>query len=92
MPYSDYRPELMGSAVLEPAGAFEAGSLQSLMLTYTAGEFGIGGGHVDPVGFGVERDGVAVLDERDWTASLRFRSDVADDKAVRAAGESAVGD
>lgn len=41
MPYSDYRPELMGSAVLEPAGAFEAGSLQSFVLTYTAGRFGI---------------------------------------------------
>jgi hypothetical protein len=31
----------MGSAVLEPAGAFEAGSLQSFTLTYTAGRFGI---------------------------------------------------
>ena len=41
MPYSDYRPDLMGSAVLEPNGAFEAGSLQSFTLTYTAGCFGI---------------------------------------------------
>ncbi len=41
MPYSDYRPELMGSAALEPSGAFEAGSLQTFTLTYTAGRFGI---------------------------------------------------
>ncbi|MCL4764837.1 MAG: DUF3604 domain-containing protein [Hyphomicrobiaceae bacterium] len=41
MPYSDYRPELMGSARLEPAGSFEAGSMQSFTLVYTAGAFGI---------------------------------------------------
>ncbi|MEL6747966.1 MAG: DUF3604 domain-containing protein, partial [Pseudomonadota bacterium] len=41
MPYSDYRPELMGTATLEPAGAFEAGSHQEFTLTYTAGRFGI---------------------------------------------------
>ena len=41
MPYSSYRPDLMGSAVLTPAGGFEAGSLQSFTLTYTAGAFGI---------------------------------------------------
>lgn len=41
MPYSDYRPELMGSAELEPVGAFEAGSLQSFTLTYRAGRFGV---------------------------------------------------
>ncbi|HUS96180.1 MAG TPA: DUF3604 domain-containing protein [Hyphomicrobiaceae bacterium] len=41
MPYSDYRPELMGTAKLEPAGRFEAGSYQSFKLTYTAGTFGI---------------------------------------------------
>src|SRR5690349_8672726 len=41
MPYSSYRPELMGSAVLTPAGAFEAGSLQSFTLLYTAGSFGV---------------------------------------------------
>ena len=41
MPNSDYRPDLMGSAVIEPTGAFEAGSLQSFTLTYTAGRFGI---------------------------------------------------
>lgn len=41
MPYSDYRPELMGTAVIEPAGAFEAGSFQEFTLTYTAGRFGI---------------------------------------------------
>src|SRR5580704_7088922 len=41
MPYSDYRPDLMGFASLEPSGAFEAGSYQSFMLIYTAGAFGI---------------------------------------------------
>ncbi len=41
MPYSDYRPELMGQASLEPAGEFEAGSWQSFVLVYTAGTFGI---------------------------------------------------
>ena len=41
MPYSDYHPELMGSATIEPSGAFEAGSYQSFVLTYTAGRFGI---------------------------------------------------
>lgn len=41
MPYSDYRPELMGSASLDPAGAFEAGSWQSFTLVYRCGRFGI---------------------------------------------------
>jgi hypothetical protein len=41
MPYSDYRPDLMGSATLHPSGSFEAGSLQSFTLVYTAGAFGI---------------------------------------------------
>jgi hypothetical protein len=41
MPFSDYRPDLMGSATLDPSGSFEAGSLQSFTLVYTAGSFGI---------------------------------------------------
>ena len=41
MPYSDYRPDLMGSATLEPSGRIEAGSMQSFTLTYTAGRFGL---------------------------------------------------
>ena len=41
MPYSSYRPELMGTATLEPEGAFEAGSFESFLLVYTAGRFGI---------------------------------------------------
>lgn len=41
MPYSDYRPDLMGSATLEPAGKIEAGSMQSFTLVYTAGRFGV---------------------------------------------------
>ena len=41
MPYSEYRPELMGSATLEPSGRIEAGSWQQFTLVYTAGKFGI---------------------------------------------------
>jgi hypothetical protein len=41
MPYSDYRSDLMGSATLTPSGSFEAGSLQSFTLVYTAGAFGV---------------------------------------------------
>ncbi len=41
MPYSHYRPELMGSATLEPSGPVEAGSYQSFTLIYTAGPFGV---------------------------------------------------
>ena len=41
MPFSDYRPDLMGSATLTPSGSFEAGSLQSFTLVYTAGAFGV---------------------------------------------------
>ena len=41
MPYSDYRPDLMGSATLTPSGSFEAGSMQSFTLVYTAGAFGV---------------------------------------------------
>ena len=41
MPYSHYRPDLMGSAALEPQGAFEAGSMQSFTLVYKAGAFGV---------------------------------------------------
>ena len=41
MPYSYYRPELMGRATLAPSGEFEAGSYQSFELVYTAGIFGI---------------------------------------------------
>jgi hypothetical protein len=41
MPLSTYQPERMGRAVIDPAGAFEAGAFQSFMLTYTAGYYGI---------------------------------------------------
>ena len=41
MPFSDYRPDLMGSACVTPSGKFEAGSMQSFALVYTAGTFGI---------------------------------------------------
>ncbi len=41
MPHSSYLPEQMGSAVIKPEGAFEAGSFHSFTLTYTAGYFGI---------------------------------------------------
>ena len=41
MPHSQYLPERMGSARVEPTGKFEAGSFQSFVLTYTAGYYGI---------------------------------------------------
>ena len=41
MPHSTYLADRMGHAVIEPQGAFEAGSMQSFTLTYTAGFFGI---------------------------------------------------
>ncbi len=46
MPYSEYRPDLMGTASLVAEGgegkrAFEAGSWQSFTLVYTAGAFGV---------------------------------------------------
>ena len=41
MPFSTYLPEHMGFATLEPPGPFVAGSYQELILTYTAGTFGI---------------------------------------------------
>ncbi|WP_375230702.1 DUF3604 domain-containing protein [Roseobacter sp. S98] len=34
-------PELLGTAVLDRTGSFEAGSYQSFTLTYTAGRFGV---------------------------------------------------
>jgi hypothetical protein len=36
-----YLPEHMGSAIMSPGGSFVAGSYVSLVLTYTAGTFGI---------------------------------------------------
>jgi len=41
MPFSTYLPEHMGSIRLAPAGPFVAGSHAELVLTYTAGTFGI---------------------------------------------------
>ena len=41
MPHSTYFAERMGHATIDPQGEFEAGSFQSLTLTYTAGYFGI---------------------------------------------------
>ncbi len=41
MPFAQYLPEQMGSAVIAPAGPFEAGSHAEFTLTYTAGKFGV---------------------------------------------------
>jgi hypothetical protein len=38
---SSYLPEHMGTATLVPSGPFEAGSHVALVLTYTAGKFGV---------------------------------------------------
>ncbi len=41
MPFTTYRQSEMGRVTIDPAGPFEAGSVQTLTLTYTAGRFGI---------------------------------------------------
>jgi hypothetical protein len=41
MPFSDYLPDQMGTAVLTPAGPFVGGSYAELTIVYTAGKFGI---------------------------------------------------
>ena len=41
MPLARYKADQMGSATIEPQGAFEAGSFESFTLVYTAGYFGI---------------------------------------------------
>jgi hypothetical protein len=41
MPFSSYLPEHMGAMTLSPSGPFVAGSYAELILTYTAGTFGI---------------------------------------------------
>lgn len=47
---------------------------------------------VDDIVVGVDGDGVAVADETDRATLLGLRRDVADEEAVAAAGEAAVGD
>ena len=64
MPYSDYRPELMGHATLEPSGPVEAGSYQSFTLTYTAGRFGIDDTGSLKIGFRFATDSRGVKRER----------------------------
>jgi len=41
MPFSSYLPEHMGAIALSPPGPFVAGAYAELILTYTAGTFGI---------------------------------------------------
>ena len=41
MSHSTYLPNKMGTAIVSPTGAFEAGSFQEFTVTYTAGYFGI---------------------------------------------------
>lgn len=41
MPLNSYRPELMGHAALDRTAPLECGSWATLVLTYTAGHFGI---------------------------------------------------
>ncbi len=60
MPYNDYRPDLMGSAVIEPQGRFKAGSWQSFTLVYTAGKFGIDDQGGLKIGFRGHFDGSAL--------------------------------
>lgn len=41
MPFSNYLPDHMGTAVINPEGPFIAGSNAEVILTYTAGTFGV---------------------------------------------------
>ena len=66
MPYSEYRPEYMGSAVLSPSGGFAAGSLQCFTLVYTAGRFGVDDTGSIKIGFRFATDfGPVQFDEPD---------------------------
>ena len=49
---------------------------------FAAGEFVGRDVHVNPVGFGVDRNRVAILDQPDRFATLRFGGDMSHDKAV----------
>ena len=41
MPFSNYQRERVGSVTIEPTRNLEAGSLEEITITFTAGEFGI---------------------------------------------------
>src|SRR5690606_4688226 len=47
---------------------------------------------VDRAGFGIDADGVAILDQRDRATFGGFRADMADAEAARGAREAAIGD
>mmetsp|Transcript_46316 Transcript_46316/g.144899 ORF Transcript_46316/g.144899 Transcript_46316/m.144899 type:complete len:355 (+) Transcript_46316:1223-2287(+) len=79
----------LGVLVKRALGVFEGGRRPALaaLLEHLVVEE-----HVDGAASGVDDDGVAVLEEGDVAADLGLRRDVADDEAVGAAGEAAVGD
>ena len=82
MPYNDYRPDLMGTATIEPTGRFEAGSWQSFTLTYTAGKFGIDDQGGLRIGFRGHYDGSAL--QLDNPAEPGFTTVEASNDAVAA--------
>ena len=55
MPYSNYRPDLMGSATLACPTRLEAGSMQELAFVYTCGAFGIDDTGSIKIGFRFQR-------------------------------------
>lgn len=55
------------------------------------GEFGFAERDIDRAGDGVDRDPVAIAQERDRSADRCFRPDMADAETVRRAGGPAVG-
>src|SRR5260370_41474506 len=55
-------------------------------------EFAVAERNVDRPGNGVDRDLVAVAQQRDRAADRRLGADMADREAVRRAGEAAIGD
>src|SRR6478736_1790420 len=55
-------------------------------------ELGLVQGNAERLPVGVDRDGIAVLQKRDWAADPRLGGDVANHQAVRAARKAAIGD
>src|SRR5512133_154173 len=56
MPFSSYLPEHMGAITLSPLGPFVAGAYAELILTYTAGTFGIDGTGMVKISVGAASD------------------------------------
>src|SRR5262245_23749298 len=80
-----------GAGVLgeDAAGVARLGGFPGFATLF---EFGGGEIEIELALFGVDGDGIAVFYESERTADVGFGCDMADDEAVAAAGETAVGD